>query len=53
MIDIASFSADWLDQKKIQYGKDPGLMESMVHTALKETSILFSKYCKIQLILLF
>ena len=32
MIDIASFSADWLDQKKIQYGKDPGLMESMVHT---------------------
>lgn len=31
MIDIASFSADWLDQKKKHYGKDPGLMETMVH----------------------
>ena len=31
MIDITSLSADWFAQKRNKYGKDPNLMESMVH----------------------
>ncbi|NEW84864.1 MAG: nucleotidyl transferase AbiEii/AbiGii toxin family protein, partial [Mariniphaga sp.] len=31
MIDIISLSADWLAEKRSKYGKDPNLMESMVH----------------------
>ncbi len=31
MIDITSLSADWLAEKRNKYGKDPSLMESMVH----------------------
>jgi len=31
MIDIKSLSADWLGEKRIKYGNDPTIMESMVH----------------------
>ena len=31
MIDIKSLSAEWTDEKKRKYGKDPSLMESMIY----------------------
>lgn len=31
MIDKASLSAEWLAEKRKQYKKDPGIMESMIH----------------------
>jgi hypothetical protein len=31
MIDIKSLSAEWIAEKRQKYGKDPGLMESMIH----------------------
>lgn len=31
MIDNISLTAEWIEEKKIKYGKDPSLMESMIH----------------------
>lgn len=31
MIDITSLSAEWLANKRKQYGKDPAIMESMIY----------------------
>lgn len=31
MIDIKSLSADWITEKRTQYRKDPGLIESMIY----------------------
>ncbi|NTW32984.1 MAG: nucleotidyl transferase AbiEii/AbiGii toxin family protein [Bacteroidetes bacterium] len=31
MIDTTSLSADWLAKKRNKYGKDPNIMESMIH----------------------
>lgn len=31
MIDISSLSAEWLVEKRKQYGKDPAIMESMIY----------------------
>lgn len=31
MIDLKSLSSEWLTEKKSKYGKDPNIMESMVH----------------------